>query len=357
LSYRLEFEDQQGNCRQVQSRVDQELSGNTTPPRHMTYPLHNLETPLQTMSNPPSPQPDPSKPPTLPKFSRYRSVRRAIDVRRVDAAAANAIPEADEEELSPDVVNVDDSEEEGMSQSRARYKRTKNVVNLHDTDGLKFGKETGSAAKEQLLGGDEVENGPAQQKQPSARYHGRSKGKGTEDVRLKADSTMPIEEDRRVREKQQAIEVHKQEKEAQDAETTLAEQKRQDLKRLEAELEAATPAEQPTSSREKLGFLSRKFGTTKTLPRRQFQAAEEPVPSIARARTQKVTKKIIGAPQALETPKDVKRMQEASSRGQSPVKEDVTTIKQGGGGIVPQTDAPVSASNAGERVSCPPRIQ
>ncbi len=26
-------------------------------------------------------------------------------------------------------------------------------------------------------------------------------------------------------------------------------------------------------------------------------------------------------------------------------------IKQGGGGIVPQTDAPISASNAGERVS------
>lgn len=322
-----------------------------TPPHHMTNPLHNLETPLQTMSNPPLPQPDPSNPPIIPKFSRYRSVRRAINARRADAAAANAIPEADEEELSPDVVNVDDSEEEGMSQSRARYKRTKNVVNLQDTDGLKFGKETGSAVPEQSRGGDEVENASAKQKQPSVRYHGRSKGKGTEDVRLKVGSTKPTEEDRRVREKQQAIEVRKQEQEAQDVEQILAEQKRQDLKRLEAELAAAAPVEQPTNTREKLGFLSRKFGTTKTLPRRQFQAAEDPVPAIARARTQKVTKKIIGAPLALDTLKDVGPEQQVSGREESPVKDDATAIKQGGGGIVPQTDAPVSAPNAGERVS------
>ena len=96
----------------------------------------------------------------------------------------------------------------------------------------------------------------------------------------------------------------------------LAEQKRKDLERLQAELDAAAPTSPPptTSPRDKLRFFSRKRAQTTTRPQ---PSSREPSTSLSTTRSN----------------------------------ETHRVIEQGGGGIVPQIDAPISASNAGERVS------
>ena len=297
--------------------------------------------------------PDPTvSQPSIPKFSRYRSVRRAFNARANAASSVNAIPEVNEEEAEEESLDLDvqDIDGEGMSQSRSRYKRSKNTTSLNAIEA----QVSGSTALQNSNNHNDLNattaEGQPRQKQPSARYHGRSKEKDSQHAKGHVESSRGPEEDRRVQEKAQAAEAQRQEQEAQDRERILAEQKRQDLKRLEAELDAATPAEQATSPREKFGFLSRKFGTTKTLPRRKVESADQPVPTIARARTQKVTKKIIGAPLELGSPLETVPIGVVSSERKSSVKE-TDPIKQGGGNIVPQTDVPVSASNAGDRVS------
>jgi hypothetical protein len=95
----------------------------------------------------------------------------------------------------------------------------------------------------------------------------------------------------------------------------LGEQKRKDLERLQAELDAASPAPALVASpaKEKFGFL-RKRAATKASPRSSESSSG---PSLSQTKSN----------------------------------EPPRRIEQGGGGIVPQTDAPISASNAGERVS------
>ncbi|CZT53061.1 uncharacterized protein RSE6_14496 [Rhynchosporium secalis] len=107
-------------------------------------------------------------------------------------------------------------------------------------------------------------------------------------------------------------------------EKLLAEQKRKDLARLEAELAAAPPPLMPVMSpkREKFSFFSRNRAATRTTP-----------PTTAGSRSGSTS------------------MSMSKSRSNEPAR---TTggprgIEQGGGGIVPHTDAPISASNAGER--------
>jgi hypothetical protein len=311
-------------------------------------------------------KPDPTPPPAkIPKFSRYRSVRRALNARLSTASPANALPESNEEEIE-ESLDLDVQDSEGMSQSRSRYKRSKNATNVDGVGGSQGEAALQLSGQEHLHNQDghegQVDSDQREPKRPIARYHGRSRAKEVEKVSARVNQTGATEEEnRRVQEKQRAVEAQRKETEARDAEQILAEQKRQDLKRLEAALEAAAPGEQVTSPREKFGFLSRKFGTTKTLPSRQFHAPDQPVPPIARARTQKVTKKIISAPQVLEStevpelPRQVPRKEESPVKEipleKLPAKETPIAIKQGGGGIVPQTDVPVSASNAGERVS------
>jgi hypothetical protein len=119
------------------------------------------------------------------------------------------------------------------------------------------------------------------------------------------------EQDRIARQQRAEEEAELARKAAEESANLLAEQKRKDLERLQAELEAATPTPPPlpTGPREKLRFFSRKRAQTKTSP---------PVST------------------SLSTTKSTEQ-----PRG----------IEQGGGGIVPQIDAPISASNAGERVS------
>lgn len=113
-------------------------------------------------------------------------------------------------------------------------------------------------------------------------------------------------------------------------EKLLAEQKRKDLERLQAELAAAPPPLMPVASpkREKFGFFSRKRAATRTTP---------PNTSGSGSGTNLMSKS---------------RSNEPPRHTEVPRSTDIPRgIEQGGGGIVPQTDAPISASNAGERVS------
>jgi hypothetical protein len=127
------------------------------------------------------------------------------------------------------------------------------------------------------------------------------------------------EQDRMARQQRAEEEAELNRKAEEDSAKRLAEQKRKDLERLQAELDAAVPTSPPppTSPREKLRFFSRKRAQTRTSP-----------PSI------------------------VKRDSESTSLSTTKTKSNELPrgIEQGGGG--PQIDAPISASNAGERVSC-----
>ena len=123
----------------------------------------------------------------------------------------------------------------------------------------------------------------------------------------------------------------------------LAEQKRKDLERLEAELEAAAPKKVMSPGREKFSFFSRKRAQTQTTP----PITKTTVPI---ARTTPPT-----SPESRATSSTFSREKSIKSLPQESLKESVTSqprgIAQGGSGIVPGTDAPLSASNAGERVS------
>jgi len=111
----------------------------------------------------------------------------------------------------------------------------------------------------------------------------------------------------------------------------LAEQKKKDLARLEAELEAAAPVKVASPGKEKLGFFSRKRAATKTSP-----PAKQALPT---------------PPQSRNASTSISRLQSNSSLPSSSKEPPPKGIEQGGGGIVPGIDAPMSASNAGERVS------
>lgn len=124
----------------------------------------------------------------------------------------------------------------------------------------------------------------------------------------------------------------------------LAEQKRKDLERLQRELDAAvlhphTPKLRSVKSplRSKFSFFSRKKESNSSEPHNPKSYGLKPSPEI----------NVAPSPRTLQSgqfdaPKEVKRLNEV---------EKSLQITQGGGGIVPQADVPMSASNAGERVS------
>ena len=115
-------------------------------------------------------------------------------------------------------------------------------------------------------------------------------------------------------------------------EKRLAEQKRKDLERLEAELAAAVPDVPRVTSpgKEKFSFFSRKRASTKATP-----------PNTAGSGSG-------NAPMSKTRSNDPPR---GSNEPQQESNEPPRGIEQGGGGIVPGIDAPISAVNAGERVS------
>lgn len=116
----------------------------------------------------------------------------------------------------------------------------------------------------------------------------------------------------------------------------LEEQKKRDLERLQKELDAAAPAVSPPPSAKspRFGFFSRKSGNLKDMP----PDVDVPVPKINEASKQNILARSPQKKAVLPT------------QGPKIVVEVAPHIQQGGGGIVPQTDAPISASNAGERV-------
>ena len=111
----------------------------------------------------------------------------------------------------------------------------------------------------------------------------------------------------------------------------LAEQKRKDLERLEAELEAAASARAVSPGKEKLGFFSRRRAATKS-----STPTKSAPPS---------------PPESRNPSTSISRLQSHTSLPSSSKESQFKGIEQGGGGIVPGIDAPMSASNAGERVS------
>ncbi|KAF7923142.1 uncharacterized protein EAE98_007847 [Botrytis deweyae] len=107
-----------------------------------------------------------------------------------------------------------------------------------------------------------------------------------------------------------------------ETERILAEQKRKDLERLEATLDAAANDSVKSPPQKFAFFSSKRRATTTTKP---------PLPSV------------------LDNIASIQRtIGDGPPRNDAPVINPVG-IQQGGGGIVPQTDAPISASNAPER--------
>ncbi len=145
----------------------------------------------------------------------------------------------------------------------------------------------------------------------------------------------------------------------------LEEQKRKDLERLQKELDAAAAASPPplvkSPMREKFAFFARKAGPARDTPPPTAttiaSVSGSPASSVATAprAPQESSRQLqhpvpSQAPQrAKEVPKPIERP--VTSQAPKRVVEIPQQIQQGGGGIVPQIDAPISASNAGERVS------
>jgi hypothetical protein len=142
----------------------------------------------------------------------------------------------------------------------------------------------------------------------------------------------------------------------------LAEQKRKDLERLQKELDAAVPGTAPAAPkvqavagpmlREKFSFFSRKKNAAKDTPPQTPKSSSGPTSTISSKSTdpQRVPEKVCKE----ELPKNIEKQVrvELPKRVEKPLEPELPkAIGQGGGGIVPQTDAPISASNAGERVS------
>ncbi|KAM3068947.1 hypothetical protein ACMFMG_004123 [Clarireedia jacksonii] len=123
-----------------------------------------------------------------------------------------------------------------------------------------------------------------------------------------------------------------------DAERLLAEQKRKDLERLEATLNAAA-ADASKNPPSKFGFFSKRRGTTsKTTPPTSLSNESAALRAINDGPPRND-----GPPKSNGLP-----VQDGPPKIDAPVLAPVG-IQQGGGGIVPQTDAPISASNMLER--------
>lgn len=266
------------------------------------------------------------------KYSRYKSVRRQAET----AAASLAAPEQDG----------------AVSRSMSRYRRP-NKPNpaasppmpksplprsnpplstpVKSRDGTRRVTDPPlpTAEKEQLPSGNPtVAHRAPTRRQETDAEHRQRKAKEARDLEARY---------REAQKEEEALELAKRESEAEktrraeeEAASILAEQKRKDLERLEAELEAAVPRE-PLSpplispGREKFAFFSRKRATTRTSP-----------PAATRTRNA-----------SLSAP-----LPKSGSAGSIGMKTQPGkgVIKQGGGGIVPGTDVPLSASNAGNNV-------
>ena len=132
---------------------------------------------------------------------------------------------------------------------------------------------------------------------------------------------------------------------AQTVEEKLAEQKRKDLERLEATLDAAIQGPAPprvaSPAKEKFGFFSRKRSQAKTAPAAAPVAPVAPTP----APTLPALAGVASAPTA---PSSVSIARSGGSN-ETPRRSNEPPLPRAA--VLPGADAPISAVNAGERVS------
>lgn len=291
-----------------------------------------------------------ASPPAPAKYSRYRSVRQQAEASK-----------------SPPHVPEQKSEDAPVSRSMSRYRRPKSVIPKNDqaTNPQSLPPIPSIPRAPDLMMSPtrrvtEPVPTPHRQQRPvgNDRYGGRQaqRPRETETERLqrKAREIREEEEQQRRAEKEQVEQKRREEQQkvdaeaelARQAEELLAEQKRKDLERLEAELDAASPGlARVTSPREKFGFFSRKRAASKITPPSTVASGSRKTSEEPRMRSQDAPPRDIeqggggSAPGSTSEPR--MRSQDAPPQA----------IEQGGGGVVPGTDAPMSAVNAGERVS------
>lgn len=280
----------------------------------------------------------PPPPPQQPKYSRYRSVRQA-------AATTSKAPPVESPAKTTEPPNA------AIQRSRSRYHRPSKPVASSDHCSV------GNVPSIPELS-RQISTAPPPQHGSNIPVNDRA-----EELRLKR-ATLAAQEKRRQRQEQQEAwtaeprsrargatvdnargrpsgaqervlqpdgdtlqQANAQLTEEEQVARILAEQKRKDLERLEAELAAAAAAppqtgrsSPPTENAviEKLGFLTR---------RRAKSKPASPRPSA-------------------DTNPDKSSQEVSRTRSD----EQPRNILQGGGGVVPGIDAPKSAVNAGERV-------
>lgn len=264
------------------------------------------------------------------KYSRYRSVRNQAEIA---GAAALAVP-------SPALNNAQDGDKTTFSRSMSRYRRPqkKNGPTTSPpmpNSPLPRANPVPSPTKPSI-GTRRVTDPtrtPEREQVPSrhptvAGNRPFARQRETEEERqIRKAKEREAEYQRRKQEAQEVTKAESPEDQAGRAEEEairiLAEQKRKDLERLEATLEAATKARTVSPEREKFTFFSRKRAATKTST------------TTTETRNTSLTTTL--------------SKNSASPPGQS--NEFRAQGKVEVGGIGPGTDAPISASNAGERVS------
>ncbi|KAE9364464.1 hypothetical protein N431DRAFT_421467 [Stipitochalara longipes BDJ] len=267
---------------------------------------------------------EPSTTASPPKYSRYRSVRKAVK-------KDEPVPE---QRAEPAMART---------KSMSRYRRTRSVSKIEQVaappappvPAIPRATPQSLASKppaqrDTTRRVTEPLPNPQRQQRLSSSNLGRLRLQETDDERMRRMGREAQEREelrhRARKEREEQARIARQQKAEEEAElariaaedsaTRLAEQKRKDLERLRAELDAAVPTSPPplTSPRDKLRFFSRKRAQTTTSP-----------------------------------PPTVKREAEGALLSTTKSNEAPRGIEQGGGGIVPQLDAPISASNSGER--------
>ena len=279
---------------------------------------------------------DTTAPPAPAKYSRYRSVRQ-------QAAATN-----------PPTRLPEKSQDAPISRSMSRYRRPKasNPKNDKETSPQSLPPVPMTPRAPDLTSPTRRATDPSPSSPRTPVYAGSQapKARETEAICLqrKAKKIEELEEEQRRVEKDQAEQKRREEQQRLDAEAEqarladerLAEQKRKDLERLEAELDAASPPLARITSRERFGFFTRRRAATKVTPPSTASGGSTSTPQEPRAKSQSR-----GAEQGKIT----------APTSESPlrkVRSEPQAIEPGGGGVVPGIDAPISAVNAGERVSC-----
>ncbi|RDL40944.1 uncharacterized protein BP5553_00923 [Venustampulla echinocandica] len=290
------------------------------------------------------------------KYSRYRSVRHAS-------------VKSPQSEPSPQKQD-DDASSLGRTKSMSRYRRSRVGTQTSEpappmppmpppalggystlqTPGARPTRrvtEPALSSHRQYPTSPNVETIPQLQGRPRETEEERSRRK----LRDLREQDVLIEEQRRQADEQLRIAQHRKAQADEQArlmeeETArlLDEQKRKDLERLDAELAAAVPqTPKVTSPREKFGFFSRKRAVTKTSGSGSGSGANSLSRGIESPPPRSVEKAAARPETGLSPPR---RLEPVATE---PKLEHPKMIEQGGGGIVPQTDAPISASNAGER--------